>query len=429
MNKQILALAIPNIISNISIPLVSTVDTILMGHLSTLHLAALGIVGMIFMFLYGTINFLRMGTTGITAQAYGRDDAKDITLTLYRALVVAIGLAMLLLVLKDAILENSFYLMNVESVYEGYAKAYFDIRIYTAPAVFMLYALMGWFFGMQNAIYPLIITIIINVLNIIFSYYFVNMLDMGIEGAAYGTLISQYIGLTLGFVLLLRYKNRFHGTSYAEVFKHSEFLRFLHINRDIFIRTLILTFAFAFFYAQAAKESADTLAVMIVLLQFIIWFAYVLDGFANAAESLVGKYYGAKEWHAFKQVIVYIFWWGFGFSAGYMLLYQFFGKEIVMLYTNQIDLIEQTLPFIPYVVILPLLSFAAYVWDGVFIGMTATKGMRDSVLISTVLFIGLFYLLKGWGFVLALWGSFMLFFLFRGLLQTWLFFRYGQGLQ
>ena len=413
MNKQILALAIPSIISNISVPLVTSVDTILMGHLSTNHLAALGIVGMIFLFLYGTINFLRMGTTGITAQAYGREDSLDITLTLYRALFVAFTLGILFILFKGVILDLSFYLMNVESVYEAYAQSYFSLRIYTAPAVFMLYVLMGWFFGMQNAIYPLIVTIIINVANIVFSYYFVNVLGWGIEGAAYGTLIAQYAGVVLAFVLLLCYKKEFHTVELKEVLQRSELLRFLHINRDIFIRTFILTFSFAFFYAQAAKHSADTLAVMILLLQFIIWFAYVLDGFANAAESLVGKYYGAKDWPHFKKVIKMIFWWGFGFTVGYMLLYLFFGESIVQLHTNQQVLIDSTVVYLPYVILLPLLSFAAYVWDGVFIGMTATKAMRDSVFISTILFIGLYYLLREWNFVLALWGSFMLFFLFK----------------
>jgi MATE family multidrug resistance protein len=428
MNRQILALAIPSIISNISVPLVTSVDTILMGHLSTYHLAALGIVGMIFLFLYGTINFLRMGTTGITAQAYGREDSLDITLTLYRALFVALGLGLLFILGKGIILELSFYLMNVENTYETYAQSYFNIRIYTAPAVFMLYVLMGWFFGMQNAVFPLMITIVINIVNILLSYYFVNLLNWGIEGAAYGTLISQYTGLILGFMLLFGYKKKLHHIHWAEVLHKNELLRFLHVNRDIFIRTFILTFSFAFFYAQAAKHSAETLAMMILLLQFIIWFAYVLDGFANAAESLVGKYYGAKDWTHFIKVIIMIFWWGFGFTVGYMLLYLLFGEHIVRLHTDQTDLIEQTLIYLPYVVVLPLISFAAYVWDGVFIGMTATKSMRDSVFIASCLFIGLYYLLREWNFILALWGSFMLFFLFRGLLQTWLFMKYGKEL-
>ena len=429
MNKKILTLAIPNIISNISIPLVSMVDTMLMGHISALHLAALGIVSMIFLFLYGTINFLRMGTTGITAQAFGRKDKEAISKTLYRALFVAFVLSLALLVFQDTVLNVSFYLMNVDSTYQAYAQSYFTIRIYTAPAVFMLYVLMGWFFGMQNAHYPLVVTILINVLNILFSYYFVNVLNMGIEGVAYGTVIAQYAGLVLAFILLFRYRKSLHFFSVSEVLKWNELLRFLNINQDIFIRTILLTLSFAFFYSQAAKHSEETLTVMILLLQFVIWFAYTLDGFANAAESLVGRYYGAKEWANFYRVIKYIFCWGIGFTLLYMVIYALLGELILNLYTNQQELIKHTLEFMPYVVAMPLFSFMAYIWDGVFVGMTATKAMRNITIWSMVLFIGIFYATKEINFSYALWISFMLFFLFRGLFQGLVFWRYGRGLE
>ena len=429
MNKKILALAIPNIISNISIPLVSTVDTILMGHLSALHLAALGIVSMIFLFLYGTINFLRRGTTGITAQAFGRDDNETMSKTLYRALFVAFVMAILLLLFKEAVLNSSFYLMNVEESYQVYAQSYFSIRIYTAPAVFMLYVLIGWFFGMQNAIYPLVITLVINVLNILLSYYFVYVLNMGIEGAAYGTVIAQYTGLLLAFFFLFKYKAKLQFYAIGEILKRNELLRFLTVNRDIFIRTILLTFSFAFFYAQAAKNGEETLTVMILLLQFIVWFAYIIDGFANAAESLVGRYYGVKDWENFFRVIKYIFYWGIGVTFVYMIIYALGGEFILSLYTNQEEIITATLPFMPYIIVLPLLSFMAYIWDGIFVGMTATKAMRNITIWSMTLFIGLFYATKEINFSYALWISFMFFFLFRGLFQSLVFWKHGRGLE
>jgi len=429
MNRQILALAIPSIISNISVPLVSAVDTMLMGHLSASHLAALGIVSMIFLFLYGTMNFLRMGTTGMTAQAYGKKENSAIAQTLYRALLVALALGTILLVSQEFILYVSFYLMNIEEGYYAYAQSYFDIRIYTAPAVFMSYVLMGWFFGMQNALYPLWITLFVNVLNIISSYYMVNTLNMGIEGAAYGTLISQYAGVILGFILLLRYKKQLQLFKLKEILKRSELLRFLQINQEIFVRTLLLTFVFAFFYAQAAKDGEETLTVMILLLQFIAWFSYSMDGFANAAESLVGRYYGAKDWHHYQQAIRYLFYWGFGLTLLYMLVYGVLGNFILQLYTNQEEIIANTLPFMPYIIIMPLLSFAAFIWDGIYIGMTATKALRNTILFSTLFFLGLFYLTKGIDFSYALWINFLLFFLFRGVIQSWLFWRFGRGLR
>jgi len=428
MNRKILALAIPSIISNISIPLVSAVDTALMGHLSSLHLSALGIGSMIFLFLYGTINFLRMGTTGITAQAFGADDRDAIAKTLYRALFVALALSLGLLIFQDSILKLSFWLMNVDESYYAYAKSYFTIRIYTAPAVFMLYALMGWFFGMQNARYPLYITLLLNLINMVCSYYFVNVLNMGIEGAGYGTLLAQYIGLILAFILLLNYKKELKFFSLSELLQRSELLRFLDVNRDIFIRTVALTFTFAFFYSQSAKNGEETLTVMILLLQFIVWFAYALDGFANAGESLVGRYYGAEDWKNFDKVIKYLFVWGLGFTILYMLFYSYFSREILQLYTNQQSIIDATLPFMPYIIAMPLLSFMAYIWDGIFVGMTASKAMRNITLWSTALFLVLFYSTKGINFSYSLWISFMLFFLFRGVFQMVLYFWKGRGL-
>lgn len=428
MNKKILALAIPNIISNISVPLVSAVDTMLMGHLDSAHLAALGIVSMIFVFLYGTMNFLRMGTTGISAQAHGRKDDRTIALTLYRALLLSGLFAAALLLFQGPLSQVSFYLMNIETGYIDYAQQYFDLRIWTAPAVFMLYALTGWFFGMQNALYPLLITLFVNVVNIVSSIYFVTVLDMGISGAAYGTILGQYAGLSLALLLLLRYKMRLHLYPLSSILMRSELGRFLHVNKEIFIRTTALTFTFAFFYSQAAAESKETLTVMILLLQFIIWFAYSLDGFANAAESLVGKYYGAKDWQNFHKAIRYLFGWGIGFSLFYMLAYGLFGEALLHLYTDQQEIIADTLPFLPFVVIVPLLSFAAFIWDGVFIGMTAAKSLKNAILLSTVLFLGLFYLTRGTNFAYALWINFLLFFLFRGAIQTWMFYRRKEAL-
>lgn len=429
MNRQILALAVPNIISNISVPLVSAVDTYLMGHIDSPHLAALGIVSMIFLFLYGTMNFLRMGTTGLTAQAFGRRDDAAISQTLYRALLVALAVSLALLLFERPILELSFYLMNVDEGYSAYAGTYFELRIWTAPAVFMLYALSGWYFGMQNALYPLLITLFVNLLNIAFSFYFVQTLDMGIKGAAYGTIIGQYGGVALGLLLLLRYRHRLHAMRRAALLQRDAFGAFLHVNSQIFIRTTALTFIFAFFYAQAAKDGEQTLTVMIVLLQFIVWFSYSLDGFANAAESLAGKYYGAKAWDDFYRAIRHLFAWGIGFTLLYMLAYALLGESIIRLYTNQEAIIAAALPFVPYIVIMPLLSFAAFIWDGIFVGMTATRALKNAVLISSALFLTLFYLTRGIDFAYALWFNFLLFFFFRGALQSWMFLRYRETLR
>jgi len=428
MNKEILRLAIPNIISNISVPLLSAVDTILMGHISSAHLAALGLASMMFVFLYGNFGFLRMGTTGITAQAYGKEDKKLMANTLARAVLISIMIALILTIFQNPIFAAGYFLMNVEESYAQMVSAYFDIRIYTAPAVFLQYALMGWFFGMQNAIYPLIITIFINVVNILLSYYFVNALHMGIEGAAYGTLIAQYAGVILGFIMIGKYKGVLKYISYHDSFQKAPLLNFLNVNKDIFIRTTALTFVLAFFYSQSAKEGEETLAVMILLLQFLIWMSFAIDGFANAAESLVGKYYGAKDWKHFRKAIILNFYWAGGFALLFSLAYHLGGRTILELYTNQTALIDAAMPYMFLVALMPLLSFAAFIWDGVFIGMTASKSMRNAVVLSMLLFLGVFYLFRDINYAWALWSSFVLFFVFRGGIQTWVFWRSGRRL-
>jgi MATE family multidrug resistance protein len=428
MNKEILRLAIPNILSNISVPLLSSVDTILMGHLSPAHLAALGVAAMIFTFLYGNFNFLRMGTTGMSAQAYGKKDAKALTYTLLRAIMLAFVLGFVLIILQEPIIDTAIFLMNVAPEYEKMVRDYFYIRIYTAPAIFMIYALMGWYFGLQNAYYPLWITIFINLLNLGLSIYFVKVMGMGVSGAAYGTLIAQYGGVVLALLLLYRYREKLTNIERKELFYREAFLSFLHINKNIFIRTVALTFVLAFFYAQAAKAGELMLSVMILLLQFMIWMSFAIDGFANAAESLVGKYYGAKNWKLFYKAVRYSFYWGGALSLLFAVAYYFGGRMILEIYTNQQILIDKTMQFMFWVALMPVLSFGAFIWDGVFIGMTASKSMRDAVIWSTALFLGLFYMTNKIDFVWSLWLSFLLFFLFRTLLQTWMFRKYGKRL-
>ncbi len=423
MNREFLKLAIPNIISNISVPLLSSVDTILMGHISQPHLAALGIASMIFVFIYGNFSFLRAGTTGMTAQAYGSQNLQKISNTLFRAIFLGFGLGVLILIFQNQILNLSSYLMNIDNSYALLVNQYFSIRIYTAPAVLISYAIMGWFFGMQNATYPLIITIFINIVNIILSYYFVKVANLGVQGVAYGTLIAQYSGLVLSLFLLLKYKSSINKTNLKQILHYHQLLEFLHVNKNIFIRTLSLTFVLAFFYSQSAKNSQETLAVMILLLQFLIWFSFSIDGVAYATESLVGKYYGAKDWKNFYKAIRYSFYWGVGFTFLYMILYYKETRELLELYTNQTNLIDKSMEFLPWIVLMPLISFGAFIWDGVFIGMTAVKSMRNSVLLSTILFLTIFYTTKEYNFIYSLWISFLLFFALRGLIQTFLFLK------
>ncbi len=429
MNKEILRLAIPNILSNISVPLLSTVDTALMGHQSSLHLAAVGIAAMIFNLIYWNFGFLRMGTTGMTAQAYGEDNNSKLTNTLSRALFLSLAISILLILFQEPIIRFIAYAMNIDQSYYPMVESYFDIRIFAAPATLALYVLFGWFFGVQNAIIPLMLTLFINAVNIALSYYFVNTLELGIEGVAYGTVIAQYSGVMLALIMIYRYKERLTSIQAKMIFNKTELLKFLNINKDIFIRTVALTFAFAFFYAQSAKEGEMTLAVTVILLQFLSWISFGIDGFAYAAESLVGKYFGAKNWKKFEQAIRYSFYWGFVLATFYALLYYFAGEWLVGIYTDKMDLIEATKPYLVWTLTMGFAGVAAFVWDGVFIGMTASKAMRDSVVLSLIIFIAVFYFVVQYHSLHLYWLSFILFLFVRGAIQSWMFYKGGRNLR
>ena len=426
MNKTILKLAIPNIISNISVPLISSVDTALMGHLSASYLAALGVGSMIFMFLYSSFGFLRMGTTGLIAQSFGSKDFNALSKTLYQAIILSLLLALPILLFNRFIFEILAIFLNVESSYYHLAKEYFDIRVVTAPAVFLLYVLTGLFFGLQNARYPLYIALVINILNAILSIFFVKYLKLDITGVALGSVIAQYIGLIYGFFLLRRYKKILKAPPLKALFHWDTLKRFFGVNQNIFIRTIALTFSLAFFYSQSAKGGEVTLSVMVLLLQFMIWLSFAIDGFANSAESLIGKYFGAKDFKNLERAFRVSFLWGFGLAILFSFIYLIAGDKLILLYSSDIEVISRAKELLLYVALLPLISFSAFIYDGVFIGLTAVKAMRNSVLIAMALYITLFFILKIFlPLDLALWLSFMSFFSFRGLLEWFIFKKRG----
>ena len=249
INKQIFRLAIPNILSNLSVPLLSSVDTALVGHLpSPVYIGAVALGSMIFNFVYWGFGFLRMGTTGLTAQAYGQKDQQDMQLQLWRALFFALFAGLLLILFQDLIALIAFNLIEGSPEVEKYALIYFKIRIYAAPATLALYAIQGWFLGMQNARLPLIITVTINFLNIIFNVLFVVQLKMTSDGVALGTVFAQYLGLMLSvYFLLKKYRTYFKMPSFKQVVEMMALTRYFKVNFDIFIRTLSLIFAFSFF--------------------------------------------------------------------------------------------------------------------------------------------------------------------------------------
>ncbi|NND05782.1 MAG: MATE family efflux transporter [Saprospiraceae bacterium] len=429
MNKEILRLAIPNILSNISVPLLSTVDTALMGHLSEAHLGAVGIGSMIFNFIYWNFGFLRMGTTGLTAQAHGANNKTDCSHNLGRSLLVGMGLSLVLLALQLPLEWLSIKLLQVDQTLDDLVHIYFSIRIWAAPATLALYVLFGWFFGMQNALYPLYLTIAINLCNIGLSFLFIMHYDMGIAGVALGTVIAQYLGLLAGIVLLIhRYTDYIHLFGAAIFREWSAIQRFFMVNGDLFLRTLCLTFVFAFFYSQSSAAGTTILAVNVILLQLTNWVSYGIDGFAFAAEALVGKYRGAEQRDKVTEAIRYSMYWGLSLAVLFSMALWLEGKFIYELFTNQQEVIRAGLPFMWYMILFPLVGFLSYIWDGIYIGLTATRTMRNAMFLSLAIFLVIHYLLKPHYGNDGLWIALLLFMLIRGLIQSLYYRRFGWAL-
>jgi len=430
MNKEILRLAIPNIISNISVPLLSTVDTALMGRLSEVHIGAVGVGSMIFNFIYWNFGFLRMGTTGLTAQAFGRGKDAEISTSLGRALLIGWGIAALILLLQWPLQELSIGLMNVEAQQAELVDRYFSIRIWAAPASLGLYAFLGWFFGMQNAIYPLILTVLINLVNISFSYLFVQVYGMDVEGVAWGTVLAQYFGLVLAAMLFLyRYRYLLSSLRWKALLELQALQRFLQVNLDIFIRTFCLTFAFGFFYSQSASEGELILAGNVILLQYLNWMSFGIDGFAFASESLVGKYAGARDKLRTSRAIRLTFIWGMAMAVGISLLYWIFGDQLLRIFTDQEDVITATVPFLFWMILFPVLATPCYLWDGIFIGLTASKAMRNGMLVAIAAYLVIYYSVGQYLGNNGLWLSLLLFVVARGLIQHLLFWRSSLALR
>lgn len=421
MNRKILNLAIPNIISNLSVPLLGAVDTALVGHLEeTYYLGAIAVGSMIFNFIFWGFGFLRMGTTGITAQAFGEENHTDSIMTLARALAVAGVFGVFIVLLQVWIADLSFLLVDASPEVERYTRIYFNIRIFTAPATLCLYAINGWFLGMQNARYPMIVTIFLNALNIGLDVFFVYTMGMNVDGVAWGTLIARYAGLTLAVVLLVaKYRNWLRGYVHELLLEVKALKKFFTVNRDIFIRTLCLIFTFSFFTAKSATFGNTILAANSILLQLWLMVSYGIDGFAFAAESLIGRYTGSDQQDKLKLAVKYCFIWGAGIGVLASLIYAGFGEKILHLFTNQQKVIEAAMVVFLWTVAGPTVSSFCYIWDGVFIGATATEPMRDSMIIATL---GVFLPAYGIGVYYignhAIWLAMTLFMVARGITLT-----------
>ncbi len=421
MNKEIFRLAIPNIISNITVPLLGMADLAILGHLdSEKYLGAIALGGTIFNVIYWSFGFLRMGTSGFVSQAYGKKDNLQISAVLSHSVLIALLGGLVLIMLQYPIQKISFYLLTGSDEVKNLAMQYFYIRIFAAPATLSLYALNGWFTGMQDAKTPMFLAIVVNILNIAFNFFFVYGLDLKSDGVAWGTLLAQYGGLFLGAWFIIK-KYPLHIKNILLPFKvNIELMKKLFkVNKDIFIRTLVLITVISFFTIKSAAVSDRILAVNTILLQYLLLFSFIMDGFAYAAEALAGKYYGAKNAQLLSKMIRYVFLWGAGMSFVFTILYLFFNDKILLLLTNNSLIIEKAQAYLFWVSLIPLTGFAGFLWDGIYIGTTASKLMRNTMLISALVFyFPVYYLFVNELDNHALWLAMIVFLAARGISQT-----------
>ena len=421
VNRSILKLAIPNIISNITIPLLGLVDMILMGHLSSpIYIGAIALGGTIFSVLYSFFSFLRAGTTGFTAQSFGASDVFEISYSLYRSITIAILAFILILCLQNPIARLSMVLLDGSDDLKKLAITYFFVRIWAAPANMMLYCFNGWFIGMQNTKIPMAIAIIINVLNIFFSIFFVVVMKQDVVGVALGTVIAQYCGLLTALIFLfIKYKKYLIKIDINILLNINKIKRFFKVNTDLMIRSILLVFTIAFFTNQSARLGDNILSINMILLQFFYIFSYFTDGFAYAGEALVGKYVGAKDTNNLRSVVMHLFKWGAYICVPFAIIYAIFPTPFVKMISDQPIIIEQIQPYYIYMVLIPIITFAAFLWDGIYIGATASKAIRNTMIISSIIvFLPLWYLLMPLYGNHGLWIAFLGFMLARGISMT-----------
>ena len=406
MNRRVLKLAGPSILANIIVPLVGMVDVAIAGRLGdAASIGAIAIATMLFDLLYWNMGFLRVGTGGYAAQAYGRRDFSDAFRVLVQAVGTALFAALVIWVIQLVYLETAFLVVECTPHVESLARDYFFIRIWAAPATLSLFAFKGWFIGMQNTISPMVVDVTVNVLNLVLSIFFGIYLQMGIPGIALGTLVAQYVGLLTAIsLLLIYYRKLFHYVNVKASLKLKEMKKFFVLNGNLFLRSTSLLLVYSGFTSLAARYGDNLLAVSTIMMKLMLLYSYFIDGFAYAGEALTGRYVGAREINQLKKAIRVLFVWTFIIAFISTIAYAFAGEPIFRLMTNNVDVLSAAHDYLPWLLVVPVLSCIAFILDGIFIGATASVAIRNTMLLSAASFFVAFFLLED---VLALHALFL----------------------
>jgi len=393
--------AAPVIISNVTVPLLSAVDMAVVGHLpEPYYLGGVAVAALIFTIVYATMNFLRMGTTGLTAQALGNGDGSEVRAWMLRAAVISLGIGVFLLIIRIPVSQLALDLIAPSDEVRPLSESYFAIRIWGAPAALLNFAILGWFFGIQNTRAALLTQFFMNGVNIVLDIWFVLGLGWGVEGVAIATLISEVSAAGFGLWLVLRNARTLPGTwELHRIFDRARLLSMFRANLDIFIRSICLQGSFAIFMSLSARNNDIVLAANAVLLNISTFVAYGLDGFANAAEALAGEAYGARDRKTFRSAVLASTRWAVILSILITLSLFWLGPLIIDVLTGIEDVRLAARTYLPWTAIMPIVSVWCFQLDGIFIGTTHTAEMRNGMVISVAFYVLLLFLL------MPLWGN------------------------
>lgn len=429
-NRRVWLLAGPIILSNITVPLIGVVDTAVVGHLpEPHHIGAVAVGALIFNYLFWSFGFLRMGTTGLAAQAAGAGDLEEVRSTLARAMLMAGALGLIAILLQKPILDFALWAIGGSPAVAAEAGDYFLIRIWSAPAALAKFALIGWFLALQKAKVTLLMQLAMNLVNLVLDLLFVLGWGWGVEGVAVASVIAEYAGLALGLLIARRLLAEMGGDfRRARILDAAALRKMIVVNRDIFIRTLCLLTAFGYVTAKGAAMGDVTLAANAVMLQFQSLMAYALDGFAHAAEVLVGRAVGQRDRGVLRAAVRASFLWALIFAVLFSLFWVAGGPVLIRLLTG-IEAVRATAyALLPWAIASPLVSVWGYTYDGVFLGATRTVEVRNAMILCLALCIGAGELLiPHWGNA-GLWSAFMLFMVARGATLAAYYPRIGRDL-
>ena len=420
MNRSVLKLAVPSIFANITVPLVGMVDLAIAGRLGDASvIGAVAIATMLFDLLYWNMAFLRLGTGGLIAQAFGRGDNKEISRVFVQGISTAALLALFVLAIQYLFVKVAFLFIECTPQVQNLATEYFFIRIWAAPATISLYVFKGFFIGMQNTVIPMAVELTINITNILASIYFALYTPMGFAGIAAGTVVAQYSGMALSIVFLFsRYRYLFADVKILACIKLGEMKSFFVLNADLLVRSLCFLFVYVGFTSLSAKYGDVALAVCSIMMKLMMLFSYFVDGFAYAAEALTGRFIGAKDMPSLRKAVKIIFVWSGIIGVVSTFVYLVAADDMILLMTKDANVIEASKKYIGWMLVMPIISCLAFTWDGVYIGATASKAIRNSMLWAVVGFFAVYYALSSSLGLHALWGAYIIHLLARSAYLT-----------